>query len=145
MLLFGAIRIPSDLSLEAADTLSLYYALTTVKNDTSHDIQALDPLEFFRDSSSLLRQTDVLNYESKLKEVIVDLLQDFDARKSDSPLGRIITSLQKQNSSLSDDKIISKSSLSLPHIENDILVLLADLHARNDLVSVNLVLRCFFI
>ena len=140
-LLFGAVRIPSDLSLEAADTLSLYHALTTVRNDIPHDIQNLEPLQFFRDCSRLLRQTDVLNYEHKLKKVIEDLLQDFDARKSDSPLGRIIVSLRKQNSPLSDDETISKSSFSLRDIRNDILVLLSDLYIRNDLVGFGLSIR----
>ena len=136
MILFDAQQIPSDLSLEAADTLSLYHALSSIEKDVSHHIKALDPEVFFHGSSRLLSQRDVLDYESRLKSVVVALLTSSDMRDPNSAMRRVIRSLQGPISSPNEEEIMQNNNTSISAIHRDIIVLLADLNARGDLVRV---------
>ncbi len=137
LLSFGPCVLPDDLSLEAGDTLTLYQALVAVRGEISLDVNVLDPKNFFSTAASVgfLRQKDILKYESKLKEVLVDLMKSSDPCDVSSSLGRIIHSLQ--------DPTMRRSTIdttpSPKAFKNDLLVLLADLSVKNELVchSVN--------
>ncbi|KAF8958161.1 hypothetical protein BDZ97DRAFT_66327 [Flammula alnicola] len=135
LLLFGARTLPPDLSLEAPDTLTLFRALHSVKEGINHDLETLEPSKFFSASSTLLRQKDILEYEARLKAILSDLLESFDPRDLSSPLGHVIRSLQ--------DPMILKFGEELEDMvpppsafKNDILVLLADLHVKNELPAI---------
>jgi len=143
LLSFGPRVLPDDLSLEAGDTLTLYKALVAVQGEISYNVNVLDPENFFSTAVGLLRQKDILQYESKLKEVLTDLMRSSDPCDVSSPLGRVIHSLQ-------DPTMRSSAIDTIPSakaFENDLLVLLADLFVKNELVchSVNCkpILTCF--
>jgi len=132
LLSFGPRALPPDLSLEARDTLTLYKALVLVQDQIAADIGFLDPRNFFSTALGFLRQKDVLEYESKLKEVLIELMKSFDPCDVSSPLGKVVHSLQDPVTA--DDTTPSPTAF-----KNDLLVLLADLSAKNELVccSVN--------
>ncbi|KAI0262214.1 P-loop containing nucleoside triphosphate hydrolase protein [Gloeopeniophorella convolvens] len=82
---FGG-TLPPDLSLEAPDLLRLYEAL---KSQGYPDVEKLDPTTFFpRDE--FIRQKDVLQYESKIKNALSSLLAAPDALVSTSALQQVI-------------------------------------------------------
>lgn len=135
LLSFGPHGLPSDLSLEAADTLTLFKALCAVEHDIEYDIGFLNPPKFFSSvTSGLLRQKDILLYEAELKSVLINLMDKLDPRNLSNPLGRVIRSLQ--------DPVVYKPSrktkdlIPSPHaFKNDLLTLLSDLHTKNELVG----------
>lgn len=135
-MLFAGIRsLPNDLSLEAKDTLSLFYALRAVEsNIIQEDLQHLDPISYFRAAQGLLRQADILNYESELKQLLAKLITSSDPRDKISPLTSVIRTLR--------DPVIAHMSfqelLATPsrmNFKGNLIILLADLHVKKELVS----------
>ena len=130
LLSFGPRALPPDLSLEARDTLTLYKALVSVQDQIAADIGFLDPKNFFSTALGFLRQKDILEYESKLKEVLIELMKSFDPCDVSSPLGKVVHSLQ--------DPVVRETAgdttPSPTAFKNDFLVLLADLSVKNELV-----------
>jgi hypothetical protein len=133
MLSVGTNSLPSDLALEADDTLSLYRALKTCTALEPSTLAALDPVKFFS-PGKLLQQKDVIRYEEALKQHLTPLLSSFDSRDSGAPLSRVITHLQ--------DDIISQFPEDVLNIQpghvvcgRNLIFLVADLHVQGDLVS----------
>lgn len=87
--------MPSDLALEASDTLTLYNALVACKDRLSVDLEYLQPSKFFPDPG-FLRQKDILRYESALKDVLGPLITSGESQNQSSPLHSIIYHLQDQ-------------------------------------------------
>jgi hypothetical protein len=135
MLFVGIRSLPNDLSLEAKDTLSLFYALRAVEsNIVQEDLQHLDPVSYFRAAQGLLRQADILKYESELKQLLAKLIASSDARDEISPLTSVIRTLR--------DPLIAQMSLqelnatpSRTNFKENLIILLADLHVKEELVS----------
>jgi len=135
---FGARTLPSDLSLEARDTLTLFGALYKAKDRINCNLESLKRTTFFADIPALLRQKEVLRYESRLKSVLQDLLKVSDPRDLTTPLGEVIDSLQ-------DPRLVkwaenSKKPVTRVAFRHDLLGLLADLHSKNYLVGLFLYL-----
>ncbi|KAG2062438.1 hypothetical protein BDR04DRAFT_1165250 [Suillus decipiens] len=86
MLSSNARSLPSDLALEAVDTLNLYRALSTCT--------ALQPFQ----------QKDVIRYEEALKQHFATLLSSFDPQDFGTPLSR--TALNSQ-----PDRVVSGGNL----------------------------------
>ncbi|KAF8812130.1 P-loop containing nucleoside triphosphate hydrolase protein [Phlegmacium glaucopus] len=133
LLAFGVRPLPPDLALEAQDTLTLFQALAQFKSVIPHDLSSLEPTTFFsKNSSTFLRQKDVLRYESELKAVLSDLIRDFNPQDKASPLRGVIDALQ-------DPEIIRldpSHAYAIPSrdaLKNDLIVLLADLHKKEEL------------
>ena len=135
-MLFPGIRsLPNDLSLEAKDTLSLFYALRAVESKIiQEDLQHLDPVTYFRAAQGLLRQADILNYESELKQILAKLIASSDPRDEISPLISVIRTLR--------DPVVAQMSLrelnatpSRTNFKGSLITLLADLHVKEQLVS----------
>ena len=138
ILSFGSRALPPDLALEARDTLTLYRALKETPNIlTAEERQRLQPSNFFS-SSRLLRQEDVLGYESELNRVVGSLMDTtkmevkgdppllaVTKRLADPQIGRMNT---RQLNALPDGKEFLRNLLSL----------LSDLHVQGDLVSESL-------
>ena len=131
VLSFGSRGIPSDLALEARDTLMLYQALEETPNVlTVEERERLRPLNFFS-SSQPLRQEDVLVYESELKRVVGALMN---TTEEDSPLLAV-------TKRLTDPRIREVSSIQLNTLPNNkgflrnLLGLVCDLHVQGDLVG----------
>jgi hypothetical protein len=102
---FGARGLPSDLALEPADTLSLYNALVARRQDLPDvDLASLDPVLFFtgQDEHGLLKQMDVIRYETALKVVVEGLLESSNPGDSASPLYRVSHQL--------DDPVLARVS-----------------------------------
>lgn len=136
-MLFPGIRsLPNDLSLEAKDTLSLFYALRAIEsNIIEEDLQHLDPVSYFRATQGLLRQADILNYESELKQLLAKLIASSDPRDEISPLTSVIRTLR--------DPVIAQMSLqelnstpSRTNFKESLIVLLADLHVKEELPAI---------
>ncbi|KAK0440417.1 uncharacterized protein EV420DRAFT_1315927 [Desarmillaria tabescens] len=122
-LAFGPRDLPEDLSLEPSDTLSLYGAMSQ-HEDLSIKLVRLDPIRFFSSVKGLLKQKDILQYETDLKITLVDLPLSsrteviYDLADKDIPQGP-------------DDKEPSRQSF-----ERGLLPLVADLHARGQLPAI---------
>jgi hypothetical protein len=133
LLSFGARSLPSDLALEATDTLNLYHALMACKALEPSILAALDPVAFFS-SGKLLQQKDVIGYEEALKQHLAPLLSSFDSRDSEAPLSRVITHLQDDVLSRVPDELVNSQPDRVTYGRN-LIHLVADLHAQGDLVS----------
>ncbi|KAF8878473.1 hypothetical protein CPB84DRAFT_1966141 [Gymnopilus junonius] len=130
LLSFGPRSLPPDLSLEARDTLTLYNALLTVNDQISTDLEPLDPRNFFPEDLVFLRQQDILLYESKLKDILIGLLAMSDPQDVSSPIGRVI---QVLDPTMMDMANIAPAPTAF---QNDLLMLLADLFAKNELPAI---------
>ena len=132
MLSFGPRFMPPDLALEAADTLSLYRAISECQI-APHDVDNLDPTQFFREPG-LLRQKDIVRYEIALKEVVNSLMSPSDLSDPSTTFARVISKLE-------DPRIAAVPAVQLntqPTRElfrQNLIHLVADLHAQGDLVS----------
>ena len=136
VLSFGSGGLPSDLALEARDTLMLYQALEEMPNIlTAEDRSRLQPQNFFS-GDRLLRQEDIIGYESELKRTVVSLM---DTAKSKDEGYRQLSSLTKR---LTDPHIRQMNSTQLNTLPEkteffkNLLGLLCDLHAQGDLVCI---------
>jgi hypothetical protein len=130
--------LPPDLALESQDTLSLFQALAQFQNLIPHDLKPLEPTTFFSENSStFLRQKDVLRYEFELKAILSDLIQHFNPQDQPSPLLGIINALQDPEI-LKLDQNSASAKPSREAYKNDLIVLLADLHKKEELVRLAL-------
>lgn len=112
----------------------LYQALEEMPNLlTSEDRSRLQPQRFFS-GDRLLRQEDIIGYESELKRTVVSLM---DTAKSKEAGYRQLLSLTKR---LTDPQIGEMNSTQLNTLPGkkeffkNLLGLLCDLHAQGDLV-----------
>ncbi|KAG1729573.1 hypothetical protein EDB19DRAFT_1938407 [Suillus lakei] len=124
ILSFSARSLPSDLALEAVDSLNLYCALRSCAALEPSILATLDPAA-----------RDVIRYEEALKQHLAPLLSSFDSRDSETPLSRVITQLQDDVLARVPDKVLNSqpgrvvSGCNLIH-------LVADLHAQGDLPGI---------
>lgn len=131
---FGARTMPSDLALEAADTLTLYQALVSCQKELPNvDLESLNPVEFF-DASIPLRQRDVLAYESKLKEVLEAVIKQSDPHDTDSTLRNIISHLEDPLSRKVPQLALTNAP-SKATFHANLIHLASDLHIAGDLVG----------
>lgn len=129
---FGSRSLPPDLSLEASDTLSLYEALMSCRDVIQTDLTPLDPSTFFP-SKKFLQQKDIINYETALKDVVSSLITTSDPRDESSSLSRVIRHLEDcKLASLSKDVLNAKPDRLV--YRRNLIRLVCDLHAQNDLV-----------
>jgi hypothetical protein len=133
MLSFGARALPSDLALEASDTLTLYKALVVHKNAMSVDIDALEPTTFFRDMA-LLRQSDIIRYEAALKYVLSQLAEEYDSRDPASPLYKVIRDLEDPELARTSKQTLDTGP-SVKSFRSNLIHLVADLHVCGHLVG----------
>ncbi|KAK0506601.1 hypothetical protein EDD18DRAFT_1124170 [Armillaria luteobubalina] len=122
-LAFGPRALPEDLSLEPADTLSLYNAMNR-HNGLSGNLVKLDPVRFFSSVKGILKQKDILRYETDLKNLLMDL----------PPL-----SLNEVIHSLADKDLLREADYKEPShtsFMTGLLPLVADLHARGELPAI---------
>ncbi|KAI0034854.1 hypothetical protein K488DRAFT_44574 [Vararia minispora EC-137] len=137
---FNTTSLPSDLSFEASDALSLYLAMSRLPIGTFNiDCAALDPIAFFSDSK-LLTQKDVLSYESALKQALSPFIVSADIQNVSTPLRRVVDSLTDPIIAKVDPAILNTPP-SNALIRSKLLILLADLHADGDLVGISPLLR----
>ncbi|KAK0440823.1 hypothetical protein EV421DRAFT_1960798 [Armillaria borealis] len=124
-LAFGPRALPEDLSLEPADTLSLYSAMSRhIDKGLSNNLVKLDPILFFSSVKGFLRQKDILRYETDLKNHLMDL--------PPPSLNEVIHNLaDKDIPQGPNDKEPSRKSF-----ETGLLPLVADLHARGELPAI---------
>ncbi|OAX31611.1 P-loop containing nucleoside triphosphate hydrolase protein, partial [Rhizopogon vinicolor AM-OR11-026] len=134
LLSFGARSLPSDLALEAIDTLNLYHALRACTALEPSILAALDPVVFFS-SGKLLQQKDVIRYEGALKHHITPLLSSLDSRDSEAPLSRVITQLQDDVLSRVPDHALN-SQPDRDVYGHNLISLVADLHVQGDLPAI---------
>ncbi|EIW78173.1 P-loop containing nucleoside triphosphate hydrolase protein [Coniophora puteana RWD-64-598 SS2] len=131
---FGSRSIPSDLALEARDTLTLYRALQGCSDVSKETLEQLRPEVFFA-GKAFLQQKDVICYEQSLKDVVVSLVSMSDPRDAVSPLQAVIKHLDDDQLAAMDRKLLNKQPKSEALIEN-LPYFVADLHAQNDLPAV---------
>lgn len=135
VLSFGSRVLPPDLALEARDTLMLYRVLEETPDIlTKEERERLQPLNFFS-STRLLRQEDILGYESELKRVVGTLMDATEAgAEEDSPLLAV-------TKRLTDPRIGKVGNTRLNMLPDNkeflrnLLGLVCDLHVQGDLVS----------
>jgi hypothetical protein len=121
--------LPSDLSLEAADTLALYQAL---KSSDHVGLEHLEPTVFFA-HSPVLRQKDIIRYEAALKNVLSNLIASYDPRLQSS-LSTVIRQLQ--DPVLRDIPALLLSAVpSQERFRKELILLLSDLHVDGNLVG----------
>ena len=133
MLAFGPRSIPSDLSLEASDTLTLYRALAAYGDVPPSTLDTLNPLKFFP-SDRLLQQKDVIAYDAALKAYLAPMVSKFDPRNSAAPLYKVIASLEDSMLSQVPAEVINAQPERTAFTAN-LIYLVCDLHAQGDLVS----------
>ncbi|KDQ52162.1 hypothetical protein JAAARDRAFT_73245 [Jaapia argillacea MUCL 33604] len=133
MLSFGARVLPPDLSLESADTLSLFDALTAHRETISlmANIDDLDPSKFLP-KGRLLRQKDILEYEGALKDVLSHLLISENAQDSTSTLHQVIHRLNDPIQSTVPEASLNTLP-STTEFRSNLIHLLSDLHISGDL------------
>jgi len=129
MLSFGARSIPSDLALEASDTLTLYEALVACG---LVNLDHLQPSKFFPDPG-FLRQKDILRYEAALKDVIDPLISAGDSQNLTSPLQSIIRHLE-DSVMQQIPKALLNSAPPRDRFRSNLIYLVSDLHVNGDLV-----------
>ncbi|KAG9309998.1 hypothetical protein JVU11DRAFT_10032 [Chiua virens] len=134
MLAFGPRSIPSDLALEAADTLTLYRALADHGDVPPPTLDALSPIKFFP-SDRLVQQKDVIAYDAALKDCLAPMVAQFDPRNEASPLYKVIASLQDRALSQVPAKIIDTQP-SRKMFKENLIHLVCDLHAQGDLPAI---------
>ncbi|KAI0067591.1 P-loop containing nucleoside triphosphate hydrolase protein [Artomyces pyxidatus] len=126
---FGATSVPPDLSLEASDVLHLYEALRSAGANVDH----LDPAKFFS-SPSLLRQKDVLCYETALKDVLLSFFASSDVLDHNSPFRKLLSDPRIQDPLIAG---ANERTLNTPPTRaaflSGLIPLLADLHVGGNL------------
>ncbi|EIW61285.1 P-loop containing nucleoside triphosphate hydrolase protein [Trametes versicolor FP-101664 SS1] len=130
MLSFGARSLPSDFSLEAADCLSLFYALGDFRDRLSFDLDALDPTRFFPDSKgTLLKQKEILRYEAALTKEISEMMESNDPQDQDSVLNGVIRKVSDPMVETADQRYIPAAQ----EFYTNLITLVSDLQASGDL------------
>jgi len=131
LLSFGPKNLPPDLSLEAADTLTLSTVLLSFRRQIDLDLSRADPAVFFA-SSHFLRQKDILDYETHLKTILTHLMKKWDPRDTSKPLGMVVEALQDPELKVLEGK--TQLPVTRTAFLNDLLTLVADLHVKEQLV-----------
>ncbi|KAJ2928268.1 hypothetical protein H1R20_g8843, partial [Candolleomyces eurysporus] len=137
---FGRADIPDDLALEARDTLSLYKALETVGPKAGWDFSSLDPSVFFAGKKALLRQKDILEYEAKLKAVLVESPPKHSGARGKKSKSQ--SSLMLDVVSQLEDPVLKELGLKLDKapdrklFQENLIRLVADLHVQNELPAI---------
>jgi ATP-dependent RNA helicase DDX60 len=128
----GITELPSDLALEARDCATLYKAMCD--NSSDPILAKLKPTKFFEKLASkgiFLQQSDVIKYETALKEVLTKWLQEEDAHKPTSTIRKVVKQLtDKEVGSKEAEKALEDSNI----FHDNLVNMLADLHATGDLV-----------
>ncbi|KAF8069236.1 hypothetical protein FPV67DRAFT_1415532 [Lyophyllum atratum] len=130
---FGVRSLPTDLALEARDTLSLYEALAAYEGAGEYDVAKLEPIVFFASTPGMLRQKDILLYESKLKAIISTLITLFDAQ-APSSLHHVIRRLE--DPTLASAGTLLHAAPSRDMFRSNLIYLLADLNSRGELPAI---------
>ena len=135
LLSFGSGALPSDLPLEARDTLTLYQALEQMPDVlTVEERERLRPQNFFL-SSRPLRQADIFKYEDELKHVVCRLMGTTNAGvKQGSPILALTERLADPHIRQTDNARLNMLPDRKRFLGN-LLGLLCDLHVQGDLVS----------
>ncbi|KAI9567890.1 hypothetical protein HD554DRAFT_2314563 [Boletus coccyginus] len=134
MLAFGPRSIPSDLTLEASDTLALYRALAAYGDVPRSTLDSLNPLNFFP-SDKLLQQKDVIAYDMALKACLAPMVAGSDPRKGLAPLYKVIAGLEDVGLARVPTKVINTQPGRAAFREN-LIHLVCDLHAQGDLPAI---------
>lgn len=131
-LAFGTNTIPPDFSLEARDALSLYNALLPFESQIPGGLHSLDPKQNFR-SDTFLRQKDIIEYEVKLKSILLALMSS--PNDASRPvLGEVIKSLQDSEvAKISDQRI--NTAPSHEQFLKSLVHLVVEMHCKAALVS----------
>ncbi|TFY68503.1 hypothetical protein EVJ58_g983 [Rhodofomes roseus] len=135
LLSFGVHEIPPDFSLEAADCLSLYEALSVHANQPScgFDLDHVNPTRFFASTAGpLLKQQDILRYEAQLKTIVNNLVAARDQQDVQSPLNKVIEYLTDPAVKALDHHAIPDRS----RFMQNLIYLVSDLHASGDLPAI---------
>lgn len=139
VLSFGSRALPSDLALEARDTLTLYQTLEGMPDAlTAEERERLQPLKFFT-SSRPLRQEDIFGYESELKRIVGSLMGTTTTTtksetEEDSPLLAVTKRLTDPHITRVDNTRLNMLPGGKEFLRN-LLGMLCDLHVQGDLVS----------
>ena len=130
---FGSRHLPPDFSLEAADCLSLYHALTRVKQHVDAKIlHDLEPKRFFSEAV-LMKQKDVIAYEAQLKTALTHIIDVSDPQDDFSALSQVIQALHGSGSDA--QSVAYDKGTRAPRALANLIFLVSDLHANRDLVS----------
>jgi hypothetical protein len=132
VLSFGSRALPPDLALEARDTLLLYDALKEVPNVLpAEERHRLLPLTFFS-SSRLLRQEDIIGYESELRRVVNTLMDTTNVGSDEvSPLLAVTKCLADPQIGRAENAQLNTLPDSKKFLQN-LLGFLCDLHVQGD-------------
>ncbi|KAI0703425.1 hypothetical protein BC835DRAFT_1024109 [Cytidiella melzeri] len=134
MLSFGPRNLPPDFSLEAADCLSLYQAFANMSSTLDFDVEALAPVNTLP-ADVLLKQKDVLAYESLLKARLEPIVASSDTQDSSSLLNQIVRYVQDPVlAAIPPAEQIRPASASA--VLSRLLDLIADLHKGGDLPAI---------
>ncbi len=134
MMSFGTRSMPSDLALEAQDTLTLYQALVRHNRLLGLGIDALEPQRFFAESKGkLLTQKDIIRYEAALKYVLSPIFATFDPTDPSSPLRYILNELTDTMIANVPASSLNATPLAQVFLDN-LIYLISDLHANDSLV-----------
>ncbi|KAJ7608765.1 hypothetical protein FB45DRAFT_1128535 [Roridomyces roridus] len=134
LLSFGSRSFPEDLSLEAADTLSLYRAMA--KHAANSDSADLEPQTFFgsQPKPELLVQRDVIHYETALKAKLSALLA------VEGTVGAGAGAASSIIEDLQDAKLKARKGLdnqeSPERFLKNLIFMLADLQSKNGLPAI---------
>lgn len=126
--------MPSDLALEAQDTLTLYGVLARHSKLLGRDMDDLEPCGFFSESKGkLLTQRDIIRYEVALKDVLSPIFATFDPTDPSSTLHTIFNDL-KDPMIASVPQASLNSTPRIPVFLNNLIYLISDLHISDFLV-----------
>jgi hypothetical protein len=146
--------MPDDLALEPADCLTLYQAMKKVETSNFTVPEALDYRKFFGTAGVVIRKADTVIWEAELKGVLKGWMQQADK----SPFSKLVELLAPKSEESTDEaelmaaaarelKFDATSSwnqlaaeihdhgdvITLLHLKQKTLPLLASLHAANSL------------
>ncbi|KAH9846953.1 P-loop containing nucleoside triphosphate hydrolase protein [Lenzites betulinus] len=137
MLAFGARGLPPDFSLEASDCLSLYHAFKSCDDRLGFDTAVLNPTAFFASSKGImLKQKDILRYETALTKEISTLVETTDSQDFDSALNSVIKIVSDPVLDKADQQYVPTHD----EFYNNLITLVSDLHVSGDLPAL---LFCF--
>ncbi|KAG9050595.1 hypothetical protein FS837_004120 [Tulasnella sp. UAMH 9824] len=122
VLLSGTRVLPEDLALESRDCLTLFQAMLKVADQSyekQEQLAELEPRKFFtRSQGRLLSQRDVLDYEARLKSLLVDWSKEPGAYdRILRPIGETLSRGQEECEARPDRKEIY---MNLIHVVHDL-------------------------
>ena len=123
----GTKSLPLDLAFEARDCLTLYDALRRTAGTSR--VKHLAPEKFFAaQTSRLLTNQEVIDYERKLKEFVEEELSLDGADHPESVISRTIAALGR------DADLSHLEDPSLQQFQANLLPFILELHKNNELV-----------